>query len=1142
MNKALSTYSTNINLNTLFIKRTYIFNLFYKSNNYLLFFFYNHIWLFFSPLNIFNNLKNNIFWVDLLMPKSKNIFFSKQVKVQKNSQFLYYNSFRSNTFFYKKLTQYPMINKVSKKQKNLITSYTFHKSFMTFYSKLYQDSKLRILTPMLKAEPFDFLPLPTTPFKSFFKSNNFYKIVNVQKRLKFLNLITGLTKKVKLVSLTQDSVLNLAKFSKATSLADSTKLMHLIPRQTTFLNPKSRVTIIQNKPARDVLLSYVLSTYKKGLDKTEIDTLYPFSTDEHFNDSWNNQLSHTRSLFNNSFIFKRKAHKRSKLEQSSLSTTLDITRLFHYKIDLENRTFLKNQFKQTLNSNLNLRISKVIRRINSTLTSTETIISSQEKIFKKLKKNYKYSNNNYLSIYNLLIKRVSIPTYTALNWSLFTKLTMLKHFNVFKYWSLPARRLYASQALHTSNKQSSVSRKEISNLLKLELKDFKLNNLNVQNGSNSINQLTTTFFNTNSFFIKSLFRVHNNRKLLGQVGISKWTIRHYNNSSKQLTSILNSVNTSKLLNQFAPLSFTIWENFKFLSSTARSTEALNKALRFKKPSKKKLIFHSTTKPFVTINFIKNENVLEKSLYTKTNDVSLSKKKNKITKSKIINTVITDWESELWTSCIYRSFWQNRIKTRRKVRYSCYNTSRLLSYDFGFKFKFMYLVRLFKNLVYKNMHKPLLLTRFWSSLNQVNPLNITRHLITSSLQCSVGSTIGLNYVYLKNLIFVKKVTVDRLSNISLIKPLQKISDTIAESEDYHLFSKYSRAFISSSTGFMFTNANFLYHKQFKLDSLKISHLNRQRYSFFYKNDIKRFYLNRSGNLTFLQNLDKDTFLRNKLLYNRLYLRKNHYTYDSVSSVNTKTIANTAIDPFFKNYNNFRKIINTFSLDDSTFSHQNLTPRLWEPRIKRIRFKPGYQRIWRKAREGINFSLKFNLKYQHRLTHKLAKLRFIKNKCTTRIYDLTLSKILLNTRFVYDLNVSKSLIDNALVYVNGVVTRNPNLLLYVSDFIQIAISIKYYIVYRWLVNWNFNQRARLVKLSFYKNKVKHDLAKQKSNILPDWIFKIGSRQMDVPKYTEVDYFTLSIFIIYEPLSVNEFNPLLFLDDRSYILNMYNWKFIN
>jgi len=45
------------------------------------------------------------------------------------------------------------------------------------------------------------------------------------------------------------------------------------------------------------------------------------------------------------------------------------------------------------------------------------------------------------------------------------------------------------------------------------------------------------------------------------------------------------------------------------------------------------------------------------------------------------------------------------------------------------------------------------------------------------------------------------------------------------------------------------------------------------------------------------------------------------------------------------------------------------------------------------------------------------------------------------------------------------------------------------------------------------------------------------MDIPKYLEVDYFTLSAFIILEPTSELDFNPLQHLEDRTTILRMYN-----
>jgi hypothetical protein len=65
----------------------------------------------------------------------------------------------------------------------------------------------------------------------------------------------------------------------------------------------------------------------------------------------------------------------------------------------------------------------------------------------------------------------------------------------------------------------------------------------------------------------------------------------------------------------------------------------------------------------------------------------------------------------------------------------------------------------------------------------------------------------------------------------------------------------------------------------------------------------------------------------------------------------------------------------------------------------------------------------------------------------------------------------------------------------------------------------------------------MSKQKSNHLPDWIFTIGYRQVDIPKYLEVDYFTLSSFIIYEANTINNLSPLIHVEARPTILNMYN-----
>ena len=62
------------------------------------------------------------------------------------------------------------------------------------------------------------------------------------------------------------------------------------------------------------------------------------------------------------------------------------------------------------------------------------------------------------------------------------------------------------------------------------------------------------------------------------------------------------------------------------------------------------------------------------------------------------------------------------------------------------------------------------------------------------------------------------------------------------------------------------------------------------------------------------------------------------------------------------------------------------------------------------------------------------------------ELELSKIITNSRFVFDSSSSDLLIKSNTVFVNGIITNNLRLKLFSGDFIQLLISLKYYIVYK------------------------------------------------------------------------------------------------
>jgi hypothetical protein len=73
-------------------------------------------------------------------------------------------------------------------------------------------------------------------------------------------------------------------------------------------------------------------------------------------------------------------------------------------------------------------------------------------------------------------------------------------------------------------------------------------------------------------------------------------------------------------------------------------------------------------------------------------------------------------------------------------------------------------------------------------------------------------------------------------------------------------------------------------------------------------------------------------------------------------------------------------------------------------------------------------------------------------------------------------------------------------------------------------------------------KKDLYKQKSSRAPGWVEKIIFNKQIIPKYLEVDFFSLTSFIIRHPANYFE-NNFVFLKFLSYFnIRIYNWKKIN
>ena len=213
------------------------------------------------------------------------------------------------------------------------------------------------------------------------------------------------------------------------------------------------------------------------------------------------------------------------------------------------------------------------------------------------------------------------------------------------------------------------------------------------------------------------------------------------------------------------------------------------------------------------------------------------------------------------------------------------------------------------------------------------------------------------------------------------------------------------------------------------------------------------------------------------------------------------------------------------------------------IKKIKFKPGYQNIWREARTVLKSTLNLNFRYQARLTTYLLRFNKLVSAKTYLYLETRLNNIILNSKLLTDINMINTFIENGFFFINGFLCLNPFMQVLKNDFIQLVVTMNYYVIYKWISNWLIVKKIRLKNKS--KKKLKSfSLAddKQKSFDLPKWISNNKNLFEDCSKFLEIDYFTLSIFCLYEPLQWSDVNSFNFLETRFSIINLYNWKYIN
>lgn len=218
---------------------------------------------------------------------------------------------------------------------------------------------------------------------------------------------------------------------------------------------------------------------------------------------------------------------------------------------------------------------------------------------------------------------------------------------------------------------------------------------------------------------------------------------------------------------------------------------------------------------------------------------------------------------------------------------------------------------------------------------------------------------------------------------------------------------------------------------------------------------------------------------------------------------------------------------------------------ELKISRVRFKPGYQRLWRNFRLAFAESINYRYTYQQQLTRYISKFFRKLNQTYLSQNENKISNILVYSKLVPDLKSFDLFFDNKIIYLNSNLLSTKLIYIYKNDLVQLEVSNWYYIFFRWVLNNTISREKRFKRLAYRKSSASRytvmKLRKDKSYYIPKWIISTSYDYQDIKSFLEVDFFTLSTFMIYDYNNIVYYTPEDSRLIRYGVFRLYNWKYI-
>ena len=181
---------------------------------------------------------------------------------------------------------------------------------------------------------------------------------------------------------------------------------------------------------------------------------------------------------------------------------------------------------------------------------------------------------------------------------------------------------------------------------------------------------------------------------------------------------------------------------------------------------------------------------------------------------------------------------------------------------------------------------------------------------------------------------------------------------------------------------------------------------------------------------------------------------------------------------------------------------------------------------------NFRVYKYKKFIHRFKHKNPVSIFFN-------WELMLMNVIVKLGFLSSISDMKLFLKYNIIFINGKVPRHINQQLKKGDIIQLILGQTVLKAIQNARLFFFWKKKRLSFKMWKIRKYKNIFFKERTKHIPRFVTHLKFFCGKTPRYLELDYVTLTAFIILKP---NKFSDISFFFQKffsSYMLRLYNWK---